>query len=688
MVFWSSRMSQRPSRFTIAVFEATLLTGESPATFASAIDAANQYLTQESAFEIAIDIHRSRMERILPLPRRSTGIIDIELSQPLKTPDLLSPPPPLVETELPQLQEILIPEGGPEGRLERWKRKLLDLSLRNRLLNFRTTKATVPVLCHDLMALEDQLWEGKKFSFRSISKVVTPNDPRSETVIQGRYRIDLVRDALVEGLRHNEIYSALSEDDLSARLTDVFRSARSAFEEGGANTLFLAFGFLSWKETDTSDKTYKAPIILVPVVLDRKSVQHGFVLSRHEDDARVNSTLLEMLRHDFELEVAGVEVLPTDEAGIDVNLVLQRFRRAVRDLPGWEVVDEVGLGLFSFAKYLMWKDLQDRTEDLKRNPVVRHMLEHPSDAYPDQGDFPQPQLLDQTRKPTATFSPLLADSSQLSATFAAADGKSFVLDGPPGTGKSQTITNIIAHCLALNKTVLFVSEKMAALEVVQRRLKQIGLERFCLQLHSAKAKKTEVIDHLGQTWKFALQQSASHWEREAARLEQTRTQLNNYVRQLHRRYQNGLSAFAAIGTIVTHGQLPLCEFSWIGADVHTEEELRGLHETVEKLVIRSEDVSHQARSTFRGILNADWSPSWEKEFCSAATTLSAATSTMKLTGQAREFFRQQGRIGARKRNRNLSPERRSEIARKAAEARWGKNRGSGSTKPKRGGQTG
>ena len=135
------------------------------------------------------------------------------------------------------------------------------------------------------------------------------------------------------------------------------------------------------------------------------------------------------------------------------------------------------------------------------------------------------------RHPAGTFAPLLADSSQMTAVFAAADGRSFVLDGPPGTGKSQTITNIIAQCLASGKTVLFVSEKMAALEVVQRRLKQIGIDRFCLQLHSAKAKKTEVIEQLGTTWNHAKQQTTIDWQREADRLIQLRNELNLYVRE-------------------------------------------------------------------------------------------------------------------------------------------------------------
>ena len=221
---------------------------------------------------------------------------------------------------------------SPTARLDRWKRKLLDLSLRNRLLNFRPSKSTVPILCANPAKLEDALAAGAKLGVRSIISVVNPKDPRNQQILQARYQTDAVKGVLEEALAVNEVYSELSEEDLSARLTGIYRSARSAFEEGGANTLFLAFGFLCWSETTNTEKVYRAPLILVPVSLERRSVQHGFSLLIHDDEARINSSLLEMLRQDFELDVRGVDPLPADDSGINVNLVWQRFRRAVRDI--------------------------------------------------------------------------------------------------------------------------------------------------------------------------------------------------------------------------------------------------------------------------------------------------------------------------------------------------------------------
>ena len=152
--------------------------------------------------------------------------------------------------------------------------------------------------------------------------------------------------------------------------------------------------------------------------------------------------------------------------------------------------------MFSFAKYLMWKDLTERTDQLRENAVVRHLIDTPRESYPSGVAFPSPKRLDLEFGPEQTFCPLPADSSQLSAVMAAVRGKDFVLIGPPGTGKSQTISNLIAQCLAEGKRVLFVSEKIAALDVVYRRLREVGLGEFCLELHSSKARKLDVLAQL------------------------------------------------------------------------------------------------------------------------------------------------------------------------------------------------
>src|SRR5262249_44628564 len=156
----------------------------------------------------------------------------------------------------------------------------------------------------------------------------------------------------------------------------------------------------------------------------------------------------------FQLTVKGIDPLPTDGNGVDVERTWQTFRLAVKDIARWEVLEEVFLGIFSFTKYLMWKDLQDRTDQLMRNRVMRHLIECPGEPIGAPEDLAARENLDDRHRPHELLAPLLADSSQLNAISRADAGHDLALEGPPGTGKSQTITNLIAHALGRGKSVL------------------------------------------------------------------------------------------------------------------------------------------------------------------------------------------------------------------------------------------
>ncbi len=219
-------------------------------------------------------------------------------------------------------------------------------------------------------------------------------------------------------------------------------------------------------------------------------------------------------------------------------------------MAGFEVLPDVAIGTFSFAKYLMWKDLVERADRLKESALVRHLIDRDGALSTGTGGSPRADELDKTVHPAALFTPLPADSSQLVAVVRSADGQDFVLDGPPGTGKSQTIANMIAHNLALGRRVLFVAEKRAALDVVQRRLADKGLGPFCLELHSAKATKSAVLQQLDRAWTTRDALSAEEWEREASEARRLRDELNAVVAVLHRREPNGLTIHRAIGRAV------------------------------------------------------------------------------------------------------------------------------------------
>ncbi|RYF29998.1 MAG: DUF4011 domain-containing protein, partial [Comamonadaceae bacterium] len=381
----------------------------------------------------------------------------------------------------------------------------------------------------DLARLEDALSDGKEFKVRPLPNLMEGADPRMAQVHAGRNGSSPIDDMALQALANHEVLAKVSQDELDGRLLAIHAAARTGLEEGGANTLYLAIGMLHWTEGDKAEAAHRAPILLVPVTLQRQSVRSGFRLTRHDDEAIVNPTLLQLLKTNFELSIRGLDVVPTDEKGVDVAQVLQAFRLAVAEIPKWEVKEGAHLGIFSFTKYLMWKDLQDRTEQLKANRVVKHLIDNPGQAFERDGTAGEFDRLDDRYKPRDILAPLLSDSSQLKALCAIDTGRDLVLEGPPGTGKSQTITNVIAHSLGKGKTVLFVSEKMAALSVVHRRLTNIGLGAFCLELHSSKSKKSEVLQQLGNALDTAGTKTADDWSREAERIGQLRQDLNGLV---------------------------------------------------------------------------------------------------------------------------------------------------------------
>ena len=260
-------------------------------------------------------------------------------------------------------------------------------------------------------------------------------------------------------------------------------------------------------------------------------------------------------------------------------------------------------------------DLCNRVDVLKKNKLVKHLIENPRDNYSGGADnpFPKVETLDQERHPKNSFIPLLADSSQMAAIYAAESGKDFVLIGPPGTGKSQTITNMISQLLAVGKTVLFVSEKTSALEVVYKRLQQVGIGEHCLELHSSKAKKSEVIRQLGCAWDVKTS-SAKNWERESERLFKLHEDLNKYVKQLHQAYPNGLTPYQAMGMILKYSGIPKIDLQWVRFDEHNLKSFETLKEVSKRIDVNTAELDGIDNSPLAEVSAADWSPSWQSSF--------------------------------------------------------------------------
>lgn len=626
----------------LILFETTLVTHRPCPSFKHAVEVGARHISEdkEEDFELAIDIQRARLQRIKPLASEQAAKPSFQVSE---TKEALEPvfeeAPDLPDDEIVRKKDAKSSE--PRDRLDSWQRKLLDLTLRNSLLNFRTTKRAVKLDAPDPGKVEDLLADGHVLKILSRPDLMDGTDLRSQAIYEDRTNEDVRRAHALDALNRKELMASLPKDELNSRLVELYRFARANLQEGGANTLFLALGFLSWTRDEKEKKRYRAPLILVPVILQRRSVRSGFTLRIHDDESRFNPTLIEMLQQDFSIEL-GVTMgeLPRDVHGLDIAGIWNAVSQAIKDIRGWEVVEDLVISTFSFAKYLMWKDLVDRTDQLKQNRVVKHLIENPLEPYVSEVGFVDPHTLDQTYSPEQVFCPLSADSSQLSAVISAAKGKDFVLKGPPGTGKSQTIANLIANCLAKQKTVLFVSEKMAALNVVYRRLCEIKLGDFSLELHSNKARKLDVLQQLGRAWDAKGPVDAKEWRREAQRLKTLRDELNKFVKQLHLRRRNGLTAYIAIGRTVAGGEMPQLYLSWPSADIHSEGDLFELEELADKIDINAQQVGAIAESPLTHISHGEWSPSWQQSLVKAARVLISAIDSLEKFAAA--FFQVTG----------------------------------------------
>jgi very-short-patch-repair endonuclease len=600
--------------------ESTGVTPQVGIPFAQAVRVGAERLSEarQHSFQLAIDVRRSRQGlKILPLslPQDRIDTASEQHEQPQEQIiDEISIPPLGLDVIVNSTSEVVT----DRNRIDVWRSKLLDLTLRNKLINFKPNKQSVPLSAHQPAAIEDLIAQGKSLKIKSLLDLMPVDDPRSSEQQARATQASLQQHLTQQALTKNELMAELSGDELGKRLTEIFRTARTAQEEGGSNTLFLVFGMLQWSDHRDSSRKMLAPLLMVPVSLERQSVNSAFSLRRHDDDSVVNPTLLQLLEHQFNLKIpliTGAAELPQDESGVDVAKIWSIFRGAVVDLSGFELLPTVSLGMFSFTKYLMWKDLTDRLDQILKSPLVRHLVQRDEHAASPltQGNFIQEDQLDEKRHPQDLFVPADCDSSQLAAVNAAADGLSFVLEGPPGTGKSQTITNMIADALARGKTVLFVSEKIAALSVVHDRLKKLGLAPFLLELHSAKASKSEVLGQFDRALKTSTRHQVKDWQQEADRLNQKRQGLNDYVSALHQRHSNGLTVFQATSRLICHSDYPACGFGWRSAANHTPELLDEMRETVRQIASIAELVPQQDQKNLRLIQQREWLPHWQRQ---------------------------------------------------------------------------
>ncbi|HEY7021627.1 MAG TPA: DUF4011 domain-containing protein [Ktedonobacterales bacterium] len=457
-----------------------------------------------------------------------------------------------------------------ESKLRQWQQDLIDMSRNNNLLYFQT---------------EGRRRSGIELRFDNPDQIF----------------FDLRREQKKISLDEQIVFlGSEAEPDLwERRLTRLRTQARDDLNNRGVNTLYVAFGLLEWKEASTSEEIIRSPLLLVPVALDRAGALGHFALQRLAgEETELNPTLRHKFQHDFGIALPEFATLDDEltnaraaeeapgqakrkEPTLDEALQeLERRIAAGRSrLPYSRVLKTVHLGRFSFQKLAMYQDIQRNFEQFLDHPMLQVITNDRAPEPNPQGAYAANELDDKVA-PATIHEVLQADSSQQEAIVAAKAGMSFVLQGPPGTGKSQTIANIIAECLGLGKTVLFVSEKAAALEVVRNRLREAGLDGFCLDLHDSRQDRKRFIQGLESALNPDDDARAwlpdREWNGQSLSLQTARDKLNTYVRELHEpRFALGKSVFGAYGEMARlHGApdraFDLANVELIGSDTYQE----------------------------------------------------------------------------------------------------------------------
>ena len=522
----------------MVLVECTTLTSTEKISFEQAVEKAEQRLMAHPAdFQLFVDVHRCRLDGIRPLPLKSDGTLEVAGLQHKDS----------GKVEVAQQATISINETAemkPADRLQIWERKLLDFSMRNSLLNLRLSKKSIPFISFDLERLEDHLQAGESYELLP-SPTGEKIQPDEGAYYFSRLHRNELESVVVQGQQQHQLFSYLDADELTNAIKTLYRESRTAMEENGADTLFLALGLLKWYETEKSIVPRYAPLVMLPVRLVRKSAG-SYVLRMREEEATFNTTLTEMLRQQFEIAFTGLSPLPKDDSGLDLRTIFAIVRTHIKTYARWDVVEEATMGLFSFSKFVMWNDIHNNTELMRQNHIVNALLKQQAD-----GDSLSDQPLnlrqaDRTLRPTELALPVDVDSSQLEAVIESGQERSFILYGPPGTGKSQTITNIISNALYHGKRVLFVAEKMAALQVVQTRMEKIGLAPFCLEMHSNKMTKSHLLQQLQAVLDLKHTLHNKKYDQVADELMARRQELIGMVEALHSRRQSGLSLYDCI----------------------------------------------------------------------------------------------------------------------------------------------
>ena len=427
------------------------------------------------------------------------------------------------DISLSDFDEVETDNSSIASEIDKSRRELLDLSNRNPLISYRTLRARgVEVVGADPNVVFSALVSSsRRMSFAPLAE----GQDHAHRLIEHE-------DVKPSRSMRNVLQTAESPDQLQKRLRNTFYFANTTIQEQGVNTLFVALGMVEWFGPGRSEMPRRAPLILIPVELTRTNVRERFSVGYSGAEIGSNLSFIEMARTEHSVEFPG---LPEDD-DVDCSEYFRLCENAVSGIDRWRIDrSSVVLGFFAFSKFLMYRDLDPNNGEWAsvqdygpRNSKIVESLY--GSGFSDSGSsIPDAGIIDDFLPPDDVYHVVDADSSQAIAIHDVNQGRNLVIEGPPGTGKSQTITNIVADAISHDRTVLFVSEKMPALEVVKRRLDEIGLGVACLELHSHKTNKRGVLQELEATWKLDEPVVDGDPRNVLHQLNETRRVLNEYA---------------------------------------------------------------------------------------------------------------------------------------------------------------
>ena len=542
-------------------------------------------------FVAMLDISRARREGVKSLPLR---IHADSVSSPDARKRRKDKKRKKAQSGSSKMKENRIPDGNtaeenkPESRAlanafrnsETWKRRLYDPDSPNQLTDMKLDGMIIPLLSAFVNDYVDMLSDVMYFGLVSRpEEYIKPEELTPENYNQ----VEEIRDILRTDFRRKKVHTVFNREETAQHVREIIFEANKGLENHGNMILYLAAGILRWTEISSGAVRY-APLVLLPVEV-KQGNNGGRPFRLSETQPQFNYALLEKMENEYFLHVEGLFPLPRDYHGVDVKKVCELFRNAIGGREGWAVMEEAFLGIFDLPGYFQSRTLGS-SEVLKEHHILRGLTEGMRRTDIDKAAV----------RAEHVYLPFRADSYQEYAVKAAMQDTSFVLSGAPGSGKTQTIANIIANAISRGKSVLFACEKTQAYRDVLQRIESAGLSPFCLYEQQGSIRTRDLLAHLKRAMQAANLYSGTAYEEKEYEVTEIGKALDGYSETMNSRHVCGYSLRELLDIYEEYREYPEFPMYGIDADSVTSVILKQRRELVGRLVDSGKSIGHPKES--------------------------------------------------------------------------------------------